>query len=64
MDDIKIDCLFKFELYLDREMMAIKALKGSAEYEAMYSLCVECFKIGLKAGKMPVNKPINLGKIK
>ena len=60
MAEITITSQIDFEIYLDSELGKVGISEGNKFYNSIHQVCLESFKIGLKAGKRPENKPINL----
>lgn len=60
MKDVKIDCPFDFDLYVDKILMESKKVPGIKSKEALHAFAMACFTAGFEAGKLPQNSPITL----
>lgn len=67
LSDYNPTCSLDFELLVDRWVDSNKNIKSKmtpmAKENYVKELMLECFKIGYKAGQMPINKPIDLKRI-
>lgn len=67
LSDYKPTCALDFELIVDRWIDDNKNNKdlgrSFSKEDYLKELMLECFKIGYKAGQMPINTPINLKRI-
>jgi len=64
MTSYKPKSVGEFELLIDRFVLSQKKItptdKNYSKEEHLKEIMVECFKMGLKAGQMPCNRPIDL----
>lgn len=58
---IKITSVFEFERHLDKELKKLNLDEKNVLYDLIVDVCVESFKIGMKAKEHPENRPVNLG---
>lgn len=65
--DYNPTCALDFELIIDRWVDANRNTKTTMttkdKEDYVKELMLECFKIGFKAGQMPINRPIDLKRI-
>lgn len=60
MEGLKIDSPFDFSLFIERELRESKAVAGPMTAKALEEFAMFCFNAGFEAGKLPVNRPIEL----
>lgn len=66
LSDYNPTCPLDFELLIDRWVDAQRSIiptDGISKEDHLKEIMIECFKIGYKAGQMPINKPIDLRRI-